>query len=223
MFTGIVKGLGKIQKIEQLPGLHKIDVELPLGAEEGVELGASIANDGVCLTVAHINGRVVRFDVMQETLNKTTIGSLKEGDQVNIERAAKDGQEVGGHILSGHIDTTIEVSKIERPENNYVIHFKVPKEWMQYIFAKGYIGLNGASLTIASVNKAENTFTVWLIPETLRLTTFGHKKIGDKINLEVERATQVIVETVQRYLDEKLASLLPGLTKSNSDDSPTLA
>ncbi len=156
MFTGIVKGLGKIQKIEQLPGLHKIDVELPLGAEEGVELGASIANDGVCLTVAHINGRVVRFDVMQETLNKTTIGSLKEGDQVNIERAAKDGQEVGGHILSGHIDTTIEVSKIERPENNYVIHFKVPKEWMQYIFAKGYIGLNGASLTIASVNKAEN-------------------------------------------------------------------
>ena len=223
MFTGIVKGLGKIQKIERLPGLHKIDVELPLGAEEGVELGASIANDGVCLTVAHINGRVVRFDVMQETLNKTTVGLLKEGDQVNIERAAKDGQEVGGHILSGHIDTTIEVSKIERPENNYVIHFKVPKAWMQYIFAKGYIGLNGASLTIASVNKAENTFTVWLIPETLRLTTFGQKKIGDKINLEVERATQVIVETVQRYLDEKLTSLLPGLKMSNSDDSPTLA
>jgi riboflavin synthase len=223
MFTGIVKGLGKVIKIERLPGLHRIDVELPEGAEHGVELGASIANDGVCLTVAHINGRVVRFDVMQETLNKTTIGSLKENGFVNIERAAKDGQEVGGHILSGHIDTTIEVSKIEQPENNYVIHFKVPKEWMQYIFAKGYIGLNGASLTIASVNKSENSFTVWLIPETLRLTTFGHKKVGDKINLEVERATQVIVETVQRYLDEKLSGLIPGLKKANSDESPTLA
>lgn len=223
MFTGIVKGRGKIHKIERLPGLHKIDVELPLGAEEGVELGASIANDGVCLTVAHINGRIIRFDVMQETLNKTTIGALKEGDEVNIERAAKDGQEVGGHLISGHIDTTVEVCKIEQPENNFVIHFKVSPEWMQYIFAKGYIALNGASLTIASVDKQNCTFNVWLIPETLRLTTFGLKKVGQKINLEVERTTQVIVETVQRYLDDKLSSLIPSLGKGIPDLKTSLS
>jgi riboflavin synthase len=217
MFTGIVRGRGKIHKIEKLPGLYKIDVELPAGAEEGVELGASIANDGVCLTVAHINGRIIRFDVMQETLNKTTLGTLKEGDEVNIERAAKDGQEVGGHLISGHIDTTVEVFKIEQPENNYVIHFKVPPQWMQYIFAKGYIALNGASLTIASVDKANSTFNVWLIPETMRLTTFGLKNVGQKINLEVERTTQVIVETVQRYLDDKLSSLIPALNQGNRE------
>lgn len=213
MFTGIVKGRGIVRKIEKLSGLHKISIELPKGAETGVELGASIAIDGTCLTVASISKNEVTFDVMLETLDKTTLGTLKIGEEVNIERAAKDGAEIGGHPISGHIDTTVEVIKIDTPDNNYVLTFKVPKEWMQYIFSKGYVALNGASLTIVDANREDCTFKVWLIPETLRLTTFGLKKVGSRINLEVERSTQVIVDTVINYLDQNFKLALPDIKK----------
>lgn len=208
MFTGIVKGAGIVRKINELSGLHKISIELPKGTDSSLELGASIAVDGVCLTVADISKNLVTFDVMQETLNKTTLGSLQIGEEVNIERAAKDGVEIGGHLISGHIDCTVEIIKLETPDNNCILTFKVPKQWMQYVFSKGYIALNGASLTIVDADKEACTFQVWLIPETLRITTFGAKKIGSKINLEVDRNTQVIVDTVTNYLKENLPTLL---------------
>jgi len=211
MFTGIVKGQGVVKSIDIRPGLHIIKIELPAGGEVGLETGASVSVDGVCLTVTNIADLEATFDVMLETLNLTTLGDLKVGSRVNVERAAKDGAEIGGHAISGHIDTTVAISKIEQPDNNYVITFSVPERWMRYIFNKGYVALNGTSLTITSVDKKEHTFSVWLIPETLKLTTFGDKKVGDKINLEVERGTQVTVDTIRDYLDEKFLELSPQL------------
>jgi riboflavin synthase len=208
MFTGIVKGRGKLVKIEKYAGLHKLSVSLPDGCDLNLELGASISIDGVCLTVCGIDSSIVRFDVMQETLLKTTLGSLSLGDEVNVERAAKHTDEVGGHQISGHVDCTIEVFKIDKPENNYVISFRVPAEWMPYIFSKGYLAINGASLTVVNADAKDNSFQVWLIPETLRLTTFGNKQVGQKVNLEVDRNTQVIVDTVRRYLSENLSQLI---------------
>lgn len=216
MFTGIVKGRGKIVGLERLSGLSRFKIELPSGSTPGVEIGASVAIDGVCLTVTKIEGEILSFDAMLETLRLTTLGELSVGDQVNIERAAKDGAEIGGHPLSGHVDCTATISRIDQPENNYVITFQVPEGWMKYIFSKGYVAINGTSLTITNVIREQRTFEVWLIPETLRLTTFGLKRAGDRVNLEVERGTMVMVDTVISFLEGNIRELLPLVNKNNN-------
>lgn len=209
MFTGIVKGLGRIETLRRLPGLATFDILLPEGGEKDLEVGASVAVDGVCLTVTAVNGRRATFDVMQETLARTTLGDLETDAAVNVERAARDGAEIGGHPLSGHVDVVAKVIDVERPENNRVLTFEVPAPWIRYVFPKGFIGLNGASLTVASVDKQRSTFTVWLIPETLRVTTFGSTEPGARINMEIERSTQVAVDTMRDFLEERLGPLLP--------------
>lgn len=209
MFTGIVKGLGRIEAVARAPGLTTFDISLPEGGEKDLEIGASVAVDGVCLTVTAVHGRSARFDVMQESLARTTLGELDVGSAVNIERAARDGAEIGGHPLSGHVDVVVSVADVQTPENNRMLTFAVPAPWIRYVFAKGYIGLNGASLTVAAVDKKHSTFTVWLIPETLRMTTFGTKQRGARINMEIERTTQVTVDTIREFMEERLGPLLP--------------
>lgn len=211
MFTGIVKGLGRIIGIQQRSGLVTFDIELPAGAGIDLEIGASVAVDGVCLTVTSTRDRRATFDVMQETLARTTLGELQQGSAVNIERAARDGAEIGGHPLSGHVDCVVQVADVQTPENNRVLTLAVPAPWIRYVFAKGYIALNGASLTVAHVDKRASTFTVWLIPETLRMTTFGEKTPGARINMEIDRSTQVTVDTIRDFLEERLGPLLPEL------------
>lgn len=211
MFTGIVKGQGVIQTLVDKANFRTFTILLPEGTEHALEIGASVSVDGVCLTVTSVNERLATFDVMAETLNRSTLGDLTIGSRVNIERAARDGAEVGGHPLSGHIDCVCHLAAIERPENNCVMTFNVPQAFIGYIFSKGYIGLNGTSLTVSDVNKKEATFAVWFIPETLRVTTFGEKKVGDKINLEIERGTQVVVDTVRDFLEQRLGRMLPRL------------
>jgi len=202
MYTGIVQGKFPLAKVEKKPGLHSLFIELPSNLMEDLTMGASVAMDGVCLTVAGMDGGSIRFDVMQETLTKTTLGGLDAGALVNIERSAKAGAEIGGHMISGHIDTKAKVVAIEEPENNFVIRFKVDRQWMRYIFSKGFLSINGCSLTVVNADKSTGEFEVWLIPETLKLTTFGEKKIGDEINIEVERQTQVIVDTITDLLKD---------------------
>jgi riboflavin synthase len=209
MFTGIVKGLGRIESVRRLPGLTTFEILLPEGAQKDLEIGASVAVDGVCLTVTAVNARHAIFDVMQETLTRTTLGELEQGAEVNIERAARDGAEIGGHPLSGHVDVVVKVIDVQTPENNRVVTFEVPPPWIRYVFAKGFIGLNGASLTIASVDRKSSTFTVWLIPETLRMTTFAQKEPGAPVNMEIERSTQVTVDTIRAFMEERLGPLLP--------------
>jgi riboflavin synthase len=148
------------------------------------------------------------FDVMQQTLSLTTLGALSQGSDVNVERAAKQGAEVGGHVLSGHIDFKAMVASVREPENNRVLRIAVPAPWMRYVFAKGYIAVNGASLTVAEAQRDRGDtgwFEVWLIPETLRMTTFARVREGDALNIEIERQTQVIVDTVRAAVDEQLA------------------
>ncbi|XHS77742.1 riboflavin synthase subunit alpha [Burkholderiaceae bacterium UC74_6] len=214
MFTGIVQGVARVTKIKDAPGLRSFTLEFPAGFAAGLEIGASVSCDGVCLTVTRLQGEAAAdFDVMQQTLNLTTLGAFGEGDAINVERAAKDGAEIGGHPLSGHVDFKASLAGIREPENNRVLRIAVPGTWMRYIFAKGYIAINGASLTVAEANKAQSWFEVWLIPETLRMTTFGAKAVGAELNIEIERQTQVIVDTVRAVVEERLGPLLPALDK----------
>jgi riboflavin synthase len=211
MFTGIVQGVATIKRIQDQTGLRTIQLAFPAGFDHDLQIGASVATDGVCLTVTKLFEDAAEFDIMQQTLAITTLGSYAENVQVNVERAAKDGAEIGGHPLSGHVDFVAELVQIRQLENNYVMRIAVPKEWMRYIFAKGYIAINGASLTIAEVDREANWFEVWLIPETLRMTVFGQKKVGDSLNIEIERQTQVVVDTVRNMLQETLGPLMPAL------------
>ncbi|MBR7748490.1 riboflavin synthase subunit alpha [Undibacterium baiyunense] len=211
MFTGIVQGVATIKKIQDQTGLRTIQLAFPTGFDHDLQIGASVATDGVCLTVTKLFEDAAEFDIMQQTLAITTLGSYAENAQVNVERAAKDGAEIGGHPLSGHVDFVAQLAQIRQLENNYVMRIAVPKEWMRYIFAKGYIAINGASLTIAEVDRDANWFEVWLIPETLRMTVFGQKKVGDSLNIEIERQTQVVVDTVRNMLQETLGPLMPAL------------
>jgi len=196
MFTGIVQGVATVKHIETAPGLNTYTLQLPDGAAEGVTIGASVALNGTCLTVTRQEGNCLYFDAMQETLRLTTLGALREGDPVNFERAARIGDEIGGHLLSGHVHTTATVTSVLRPENNVTIEFEVPEAWARYIFPKGYIAINGASLTIGNVTG--NRFNVHLIPETLRATTFGDLREGHVVNIEIDSQTQTIVDTLAR-------------------------
>lgn len=200
MYTGIVQGSFAIKTIMRKSGLHTLTIDLPDKLLAGLELGASVGVDGVCLTVTSIAGCSVSFDVMQQTLSLTTLGLLAEGDRVNVERSARQGVEIGGHLISGHVDGCVEIAAVEQPENNRFVSYKVPAENMKYIFPKGFIGLNGCSLTVAEVDRQANTFKVCFIPETLRVTTHGDKMKGDKVNYEIDRQTQAIVDTVENFL-----------------------
>jgi riboflavin synthase len=212
MFTGIVQATAGIAAITDRAGLRTFTIDFPEGFGEDLAIGASVSTDGVCLTVAEIlSPTQAVFDVMQQSLNITTLGRLREGDRVNVERAAKDGAEIGGHPLSGHIDFTGTLVQRREFDNNLVWRVAVPEAFRRYVFAKGYIAIHGASLTVAEVDRAEGWFEVWLIPETRRATVFEGKQVGDALNIEIERSTQVVVDTVREAVQESLGRLQPVL------------
>jgi len=216
MFTGIVQAVARVAAITDRPGLRSFTLSFPAGFCDALAIGASVAVDGVCLTATAVDERAgrARFDVMQQTLALTTLARLRAGARVNVERAARDGAEIGGHPLSGHVDVKGTVTEVRRPENNRVLRIALPAPWMRYVFAKGYVAVDGASLTVAEARKERGGagwFEVWLIPETLRVTTFDAKDVGDAVNIEIERSTQVMVDTVRDAVDERLGPLLPAL------------
>ncbi|MCK4709723.1 MAG: riboflavin synthase subunit alpha [Gammaproteobacteria bacterium] len=212
MFTGIIQAVATIQTVIDDNGIRTFEIEFPPGFCKDVEVGASIAIDGVCLTVTElITDTRVKFDVMLQSLSITTLSQYGNGMTVNAERAAKDGAEIGGHPLSGHVDFHAPILDVIQVEGNYRMKIGVDKDWMKYIFPKGYIAINGASLTISEVNKAEGWFDVWLIPETRRMTVFENKKVNDHLNIEIERGTQVVVDTVRDVIEENLGQLFPVL------------
>ena len=212
MFTGIVQGVATVSALTDRPGLRSIELAFAPGFAQGLAVGASVAVDGVCLTVTEcLAEAAARFDVMQQSLALTTLDALAVGSRVNVERAARDGAEIGGHPLSGHVDVRGRVAAVRTPENNRVLRIDLPAPWMRYVFAKGYIAVDGASLTVAEARREADGagwFEVWLIPETLRQTTFGAKAEGDAVNIEIERATQVVVDTLRDALAEKLGPLM---------------
>lgn len=201
MYTGIIQDTAKIVNVIPKNGLTTFIVKFSDFLMKDLNIGASVAIDGVCFTVTSIDGVNISFDAMQETLNKTTIKNFTTDSIVNIERSAKYGDEIGGHILSGHIDGIAKIVDIKTPENNYIITFESPKELVKYIFHKGFIAINGTSLTVVGTEKKE-IFSVYLIPETLRATNFKLKEIGEFVNIEIDRQTQVIVNTLENLLTE---------------------
>lgn len=197
MFTGIVQGMAHVEKVESSPGIKRVSILLPPPLNKDLAIGASISIDGVCLTVVNIDGDIVSFDVIQETLDKTTLHDIKAGRMVNIERAAKFGDEIGGHLLSGHVYDKAEIIHLHRPAHNVIMTFQGKAEWIKYLFPKGYIAIDGVSLTLVDVNP-DHTFSVHLIPETLRVTTLGRKETGEHVNIEIDAQIQAIVNTIER-------------------------
>ncbi len=194
MFTGIIQGTGCIQSVRR-DSVVTIDVQIP--STEGLEIGASVSIDGVCLTATSVSDTVT-FDVIPETLDRTTLGSLSSGSNVNVERALKFGDELGGHLLSGHIMGTAEIVAVENQD--YTI--QCPSEMSEYIQEKGYIAVDGISLTVGKTS-GEGEFDVHIIPETLRLTTLGSKGVGDHVNIEIDAMTQAVVETTKRLMESR--------------------
>ena len=207
MFTGIVQGLCEVVGVEDRHGVRRLRVRLGERAA-GLELGASVANNGVCLTVTAIDGGIVDFDVIAETVRLTNLRDVSPGSYVNIERSLRFGDELGGHMLSGHVSSTITVSRIESDDDNRTVWFVVPAEHMAYLMWKGWIAIDGVSLTISRLDRDANEVAVSLIPETLDRTTLGRVEVGSVANLELDAQTQTIVTTVRDVLrDPELREL----------------
>jgi riboflavin synthase len=200
MFTGIVYGSFRIESLEMKTGLMTITVLFDEIFLQDLKIGASVALDGVCLTVTEILENSVRFDIMIETLRLTTLQFLKVGSLVNVERSCRLGEEIGGHLCSGHVSGMVSIVRVEEPENNKSVTVKIAPEWMRYVVNKGFITLDGCSLTVVNPNREDSTFEVWLIPETLKRTSLGRKGVGDVLNIEFDPMTQYIVETVERIM-----------------------
>ncbi|WP_069384293.1 riboflavin synthase [Halomonas caseinilytica] len=208
MFTGIVQGTAEVVVIKEAEAFRTHVLWLPEALCEGLEVGASVAHNGACLTVTSIDGRRVGFDLMRETLRVTNLGDLEVGDRVNIERAARFGDEIGGHAMSGHVMGMAELVDVEQAPNNRRLWFEPPERLARFLFDKGYIGLDGASLTIGEVRPGTEgrgtRFCVDLIPETLARTVLADRVPGDRVNLEIDPQTQAIVETVERVMAERV-------------------
>ena len=198
MFTGIVQGLGTIKAIDEGDGITTFSVLCP--DTQDLAIGASVAIDGVCLTATSIEEELVTFDIIPETMERTTLGERGVDDEVNIERSLRYGDEVGGHLLSGHIIGRGLVTYAQALGEGAQLKIKAPPSIQKYIQTKGYIGIDGISLTLGEVNG--NEFDLHIIPETLRLTALGSKQAGDAVNIEIDSTTMMIVETVERLLKE---------------------
>jgi riboflavin synthase len=193
MFTGIVEELGEVLAIEQLDRAARLRLRGPLVTIDA-EHGASIAVNGVCLTVVTHGDGEFTVDVMQETLLRSALGGLAPGAPVNLERAVTMATRLGGHIVQGHVDGVGTVLRRDPAEHWDVVEIEAPADLLRYVVEKGSITVDGVSLTVAAVGSS--SFTVSLIPTTLELTTLGRRRPGDAVNLEVD----VLAKYVERLL-----------------------
>ena len=201
MFTGIVTALGSVRSADVNDGVMRLIVDCPDGYTHGLERGASVAINGVCLTAVEWTEQSMTFDVIDESLRRSNLGEIVRGVGVNLERAARFGDEIGGHPLSGHIHTQAIVRAVERTDGNVAMELEVDEAWERFVISKGYIAINGCSLTVGAVEGGR--FWLHLIPETLRITNLDACGPGAKLNVEIDHQTQVIVETVERYLSTR--------------------
>ena len=198
MFSGIVQGTGKVSKITTKKDHITLEISAPKNFNKKLKKGASISVDGVCLTSLDNGKNKLRFDVIEETLKRTNLKTLSKGSLVNLERSINASTEVGGHLMSGHIHFTGKVIKTSFKDSTRDILIKFSAKFKEYIFEKGYIGLNGCSLTLGKVNK--DSFYIHLIPETLSVTNLKNLKKDSLVNVEIDQNTIAIVETVKNTL-----------------------
>ena len=203
MFTGLVEETGEIQSLEPtVAGGVRLSLRAPLiGA--GVNLGESVAVNGCCLTVAAHDGGVLRFDLLQETLARTSLGGIVEGGCVNLERALAAGGRLGGHFVQGHIDGTAEILGISRSGADVRLEIALPSEGARYLVLKGSIAVDGISLTVAELHP--ESFVLWIIPHTMAATNLGTRKAGDRVNLEYD----MLAKYVERMLEHRSARVSP--------------
>ena len=207
MFTGIVEELGRVVRLETVEDSARLTVEAPTVTQD-VNLGDSVSVNGCCLTVTAVHGSTFTADLMAETLTRTTLGSQAPGDPVNLERALRASDRLGGHIVQGHVDATAEVLDHHHGEHWDLLRIGLPQEIARYVAVKGSVALDGVSLTVVDVVDASNTLdvapvpgagaslSVGLIPETLRRTTLGSRRPGERVNLEVD----VLAKYAERLL-----------------------
>lgn len=199
MFTGIVQRTGVISDVRRHAGGMRLRIEAGEISRHAT-LGDSISVGGVCLTVADVKGGHVEFDVIRETLEKTTLGGLQSGDRVNLEPSLRIGDRLDGHFVQGHVDGTATVHRIVANENEYVVWLAPQEHLISYIVPKGSIAIDGVSLTVAAIDNGR--FSVALIPTTLDRTTLGRLKSGDAVNIE----SDVMVRTIVYYLQQLVGS-----------------
>lgn len=203
MFTGLIQTVCTVKSVSKAGGAMNLSIDLGQIAKE-TKVGDSIAISGVCLTVSKLQGNIAVFDVSGETLEKSTIGKLQSGDKVNIELSMGPSDKFGGHFVLGHVDGTAVIKSIEKHSQFADIKFAAAPELLSQMVVKGSVAVDGISLTIAQMDK--ESFTIAIIPETLKRTTLGAAKPGDAVNIE----TDILVKTVRKQLDEILPS--QGLT-----------
>jgi riboflavin synthase len=224
MYTGITRGVFPVVAVEERAGVTRFSVELDDALSRDVQIGASVSIDGVCCTVVAQAGQRLTFDAMQETRSLTTLNELYVGRGVSVERSCRVGDELGGHDVFGHVmgTGTVGLARYVGEQLDLTIH--VPASWMRFILHKGFVALDGSSLTVGTVRaeagsrgacgagpaaaaatKPEGSFDVHLIPETLRVTNFSKKRSGDRVNVELDARTVAIVETVERVLAQRVS------------------
>ena len=199
MFTGIVEELGTVEAVEDQGDAIRLTIRATTVLEDA-GLGDSIAVNGCCLTVVERTDGTWTADVMQETLDKTSLHGVTPGDQVNLERAVTAAKRLGGHIVQGHVDAVGHVLRREPSEHWEVVEIGMPADLARYLVDKGSITVDGVSLTV--VEARDDAFTVSLIPETLARTTLGSRAVGDRVNLEVD----VLAKHVEKLLAARLTS-----------------
>ena len=212
MFTGIVEELGRVVRLETVEDSARLTVEAPTVTQD-VNLGDSVSVNGCCLTVTAVHGSTFTADLMAETLTRTTLGSQAPGDPVNLERALRASDRLGGHIVQGHVDATAEVLDHHRGEHWDLLRIGLPQEIARYVAVKGSVALDGVSLTVVDVEDAQHdapdaspmpgagaSLSVGLIPETLQRTTLGTRRPGERVNLEVD----VMAKYAERLLGARL-------------------
>ncbi len=196
MFTGIVEGTGTVRKIEERPGGRKLWIDIRALAD-GVKIGGSVSVNGCCTTVVELDKTVFATELMEVTLEKTNLGDVQIGTPVNIERPMKLGDELGGHLVQGHVDGVGEIIKVTPLESSHLVDIRVPQPLVKYVVATGSVSVNGVSMTVAEIQ--EDRLTLGVIPHTWDVTNFSEFRPGVRVNLEVD--------LVGKYIEK----LLPGM------------
>ena len=199
MFSGIVQEAGKVKDFLKREDIYNISIDCSSKITSNLKKGASVSVNGVCLTVKNENPEILRFDLVEETIKRTNFQNIKIGDNVNLERSLKMGDEIGGHLVSGHIHGISKVVSIEIRDQSWDVEISIEPFMQEYILHKGYVAINGCSLTIGEVSK--ESFLIHLIPETLSVTNLFQLEQDSTVNIELDQNTIIIADTVKKYLD----------------------
>jgi len=207
MFSGLVEEVGRVEELKLLSGGAKLTVRSTL---KDVKIGDSIAVNGVCLTVVDIQNDTLSFDLSQETLSRSNLKLLKKGDPVNLERALRIGDRIGGHFLQGHVDFTSKVLVFSLRGSHWELKIHIPEDYREYVVEKGSIGIDGISLTINYVE--QDAVSINIIPHTYEKTNLKHRKVGDLVNVELDVLGKYVINYIKLITkDRKLEKLWEGL------------